>query len=43
MEAYDAAVAEGTGAINYKGNFLEEPVIARARQVLAMAERLRKG
>jgi citrate lyase subunit beta/citryl-CoA lyase len=39
MQAYDAAVAGGTGAINYKGNFLEEPVIARARQIVATAER----
>jgi citrate lyase subunit beta/citryl-CoA lyase len=39
MAAYDAAVAGGTGAINYKGNFLEEPVIARARHVLALAKR----
>lgn len=39
LAAYDAAVAEGTGAINYKGAFLEEPVIARARHVLELAER----
>ena len=39
LAAYDAAVAEGTGAINYKGAFLEEPVIARARHVLALADR----
>jgi citrate lyase subunit beta/citryl-CoA lyase len=39
LAAYDAAVAEGTGAINYKGAFLEEPVIARARHVLKLAER----
>ena len=40
LAAYDAAVAQGTGAINYKGNFLEEPVIARARHVLALARRI---
>ena len=39
LAAYDAAVAEGTGAINYQGAFLEEPVIARARHVLKLAER----
>jgi citrate lyase subunit beta / citryl-CoA lyase len=39
LAAYNAAVAEGTGAINYKGAFLEEPVIARARHVLALADR----
>jgi citrate lyase subunit beta/citryl-CoA lyase len=38
IAAYDAAVAEGIGAINYKGAFLEEPVIARARGVLRLAE-----
>jgi citrate lyase subunit beta/citryl-CoA lyase len=39
VAVYEAAVAAGTGAINYKGTFLEEPVIARARHVLYMAER----
>lgn len=39
LAAYNAAVAEGTGAINYKGAFLEEPVIARARHILALANR----
>lgn len=39
LAAYNAAVAEGTGAINYKGAFLEEPVIARARHILALATR----
>ncbi|MEX2598191.1 MAG: CoA ester lyase [Dehalococcoidia bacterium] len=36
MGAYNQAVAEGTGVINYKGNFLEEPVIARARRILKL-------
>jgi citrate lyase subunit beta / citryl-CoA lyase len=39
LAAYNAAVAEGTGAINYKGAFLEEPVIARARHIIALADR----
>jgi citrate lyase subunit beta/citryl-CoA lyase len=39
LAVYNAAVAEGTGAINYKGAFLEEPVIARARHVLELADR----
>ena len=39
MAVYDGAVAAGTGAINYNGTFLEEPVIARARHVLDMAKR----
>jgi citrate lyase subunit beta/citryl-CoA lyase len=39
LAAYEEAVAGGTGAINHKGAFLEEPVIARARRVLALASR----
>ena len=37
ISAYDAAVADGTGAINYEGAFLEEPIIARARRILDLA------
>ena len=37
ISAYEAAVADGTGAINYKGAFLEEPIIARARRILDLA------
>ena len=40
IAAFDAAVAKGTGAVNYKGAFLEEPVIARARTTLELAQRL---
>lgn len=39
LAAYDEAFSQGTGAINHKGAFLEEPVIARARRVLELAER----
>ena len=39
LAAYNVAVAQGTGAINYKGAFLEEPVIARARHILDLANR----
>ena len=37
ISAYAAAVADGTGAINYEGAFLEEPIIARARRILDLA------
>jgi citrate lyase subunit beta/citryl-CoA lyase len=39
MAAHEVALAEGIGVINYKGAFLEEPVIARARHILELAKR----
>ena len=39
IAALDEAVAQGTGVLNYHGAFLEEPVIARARRTLELAER----
>ena len=38
IAALDEAIAEGTGVLNYHGAFLEEPVIARARRTLELAE-----
>ena len=43
IAALDEAIAEGTGVLNYRGAFLEEPVIARARRTLALAERFGEG
>lgn len=43
IAALDEAVAEGTGVLNYHGEFLEEPVIARARRTLDLAERFGDG
>ncbi len=40
IAALDEAVAQGTGVLNYHGAFLEEPIIARARRTLELAERL---
>ena len=40
VDAYDHAVGEGTGAISHRGTFLEEPVVARARRTIELAERL---
>ena len=39
IAALEEAVAQGTGVINHKGAFLEEPVVARARRTLELAER----
>lgn len=39
LSAYDEAVSNGTGAINFEGAFLEEPVVARARRLKELAER----
>lgn len=39
IAALDEAVGQGTGVINYHGMFLEEPVVARARRTLDLAER----
>ncbi len=35
----EEAVAQGTGVVNHKGAFLEEPIVARARRTLDLAER----
>ena len=43
IAALEEAVAQGTGVLNYRGAFLEEPVIARARRALALAERFGGG
>jgi len=34
IEAYDAAIARGTGAINLDGKLIDVPMVARARRVL---------
>ena len=39
IAALEEAIAQGTGVLNYHGAFLEEPVIARARRTLELAER----
>ena len=43
IAALAEAVAEGTGVLNYHGVFLEEPVIARARRMIEIAERFGQG
>jgi citrate lyase subunit beta/citryl-CoA lyase len=41
VELFDAAVARGEGAISFEGKMLDEPVVARARALVARAARAR--
>jgi citrate lyase subunit beta/citryl-CoA lyase len=38
VAAYDAALAAGTGAVEFEGRMIDIPVVERARQALARAE-----
>lgn len=40
VEAYREAQAEGRGAVTYKGRMIDEPVVDRARQLVARYERM---
>ncbi len=39
ISVLEEAVAHGTGVVNHRGAFLEEPVVARARRTIELAER----
>jgi citrate lyase subunit beta/citryl-CoA lyase len=39
VAAFDEAIARGVGAVSFEGQMIDEPVVARARQVLARARR----
>ncbi len=39
VAAFDEAIARGVGAVSFEGQMIDEPVVARARQVLARAVR----
>ncbi|OFW42798.1 MAG: hypothetical protein A3J29_15380 [Acidobacteria bacterium RIFCSPLOWO2_12_FULL_67_14b] len=39
VEAFDAAMAEGRGAVAHNGRMLDLPIVERARRVLALARR----
>ena len=39
VATYERALAEGKGAVAYKGKMLDVPVVERARQVVARAKR----
>lgn len=43
VDAYEAAVAEGRGAIALEGQMIDVPVVKRARDILAQAERRDHG
>lgn len=43
VTAYDAALAAGVGAIEFKGKMIDIPVVARARDVLRRAEMSKRG
>jgi len=43
VEAYEAAIAGGTGAINLEGKLIDVPMVARARRVLERAGRNQAG
>ena len=40
VEAYEAALAQGLGAIEVDGRMVDEPVAARARELLALQQRI---
>jgi citrate lyase subunit beta/citryl-CoA lyase len=40
VETYDKALAEGVGAVVYKGKMIDVPVVERARALLDWAERI---
>jgi citrate lyase subunit beta/citryl-CoA lyase len=40
IAAYDAALAQGVGAVAYAGKMIDVPVVERAKAVIARAERL---
>ena len=42
IEAYDAAVAEGRGAATFEGAMIDPPVIERARETLAVRDRIKE-
>ena len=39
IAAYDAALAQGIGAVTFEGKMIDVPVVERAKALLAQAER----
>jgi citrate lyase subunit beta/citryl-CoA lyase len=39
IAAYDAAMAQGLGAVTFEGKMIDVPVVERARALLARARR----
>jgi citrate lyase subunit beta/citryl-CoA lyase len=42
VAAYDAAFAQGLGAVQFEGAMIDVPVVQRAQNVLARAEAIRR-
>ncbi|WP_193171694.1 HpcH/HpaI aldolase/citrate lyase family protein [Nisaea nitritireducens] len=40
VAAYDAAMAEGLGAVSFRGKMIDVPVVERARRVLVLRDRI---
>ena len=40
VAAFDAGLAQGLGAVEHKGKMIDLPVVERARQVLALQQRI---
>tara|TARA_B110000503_G_scaffold36706_1_gene60052 strand:- start:43829 stop:44035 length:207 start_codon:yes stop_codon:yes gene_type:complete len=40
LVAYESALRENRGAVQYEGKSVDAPVVARAREILAMHERI---
>ena len=40
IAAYDAAIAEGLGAVTFEGSMIDVPVVERARALLTRARQL---
>lgn len=40
LAAYDDAVAAGRGAVEFEGKMVDEPIVIRARETLALAEQI---
>jgi citrate lyase subunit beta/citryl-CoA lyase len=36
LEAYDRAIAEGRGSVEYQGRMIDVPIVERARELLAI-------
>ncbi|MBI4233777.1 MAG: CoA ester lyase [Chloroflexi bacterium] len=43
VQSYDEAAAQGRGAVSLDGRMIDQPIVARARNLLALAEAIRKA
>ena len=40
LAAFESALAQGLGAVAYKGKMIDKPIVDRARRTLAMRDRI---